>query len=65
MDENIILFHNGTKREGQKLLTNGGRVLTVATLSTDMERARAKVYANIDKLHFDGMYYRKDIGLRK
>lgn len=65
LDEDIILFHNGTKREGQKLLTNGGRVLTVATLSKDMERARAKVYANIDKLHFDGMYYRKDIGLRK
>lgn len=65
LDEDIILFHNGTKREGQKLLTNGGRVLTVATLSKDMERARAKVYANIDKLHFDGMYFRKDIGLRK
>lgn len=65
LDEDIILFHNGTKREGQKLLTNGGRVLTVATLSTDMERARAKVYGNIDKLHFDGMYYRKDIGIRK
>lgn len=65
LDEDIILFHNGTKREGQKLLTNGGRVLTVATFSTDMESARAKVYANIDKLHFDGMYYRKDIGIRK
>lgn len=65
LDEDIILFHNGTKREGQKLLTNGGRVLTVATLSKDMERARAKVYANIDKIHFQGMYYRKDIGLRK
>ena len=65
LDEDIILFHNGTKREGQKLFTNGGRVLTVATLSKDMERARAKVYANIDKLHFDGMYYRKDIGIRK
>ena len=65
LDEDIILFHNGTKREGQKLLTNGGRVLTVATLSTDMEKARAKVYGNIDKLHFDGMYYRKDIGIRK
>ena len=65
LDEDIILFHNGTKREGQKLLTNGGRVLTVATLSTDMERARAKVYGNIDKIHFVGMYYRKDIGIRK
>lgn len=65
LDEDIILFHNGTKREGQKLLTNGGRVLTVATLSKDMDTARAKVYSNIDKLHFEGMYYRKDIGLRK
>ena len=65
LDEDIILFHNGTKREGKKLLTNGGRVLTVATLSTDMDKARAKVYGNIDKLHFDGMYYRKDIGIRK
>ena len=65
LDEDIILFHNGTKREGQKLLTNGGRVLTVAGLAKDMESARAEVYANIDKIHFDGMYYRKDIGIRK
>ena len=62
LDEDIILFHNGTKRVDNKIYTNGGRVLSVTALGDTFEDAREKIYANIDKIKFDGMYYRKDIG---
>jgi phosphoribosylamine--glycine ligase len=62
LDEDIILFHNGTKYEAGKLLTNGGRVLSVTALGKTLEEARKKVYGNIDKIHFNGAYYRRDIG---
>ena len=62
LDEEIILYHNGTRYEGNNLLTNGGRVLSVTALGESLEEARNKVYSNIDKITFNGMYYRKDIG---
>ena len=62
LDEDIILYHNGTRYEGNNLLTNGGRVLSVTALGESLEEARNKVYSNIDKITFNGMYYRKDIG---
>ncbi len=62
LDEDIILFHNGTKKVDNKIYTNGGRVLSVTALGDTFEDARQKIYANIDKIKFDGMYYRKDIG---
>lgn len=62
LDKDIILFHNGTKYEGNKLLTNGGRVLSLTALGSNLEEARNKVYSNIDKINFKDMYYRKDIG---
>lgn len=62
LDEDIILFHNGTRLEGRTLLTNGGRVLSVTGLGPRLEDARKKVYANIEKISFNGMYYRSDIG---
>lgn len=62
LDEDIILFHNGTKKVDNKIYTNGGRVLSVTALGDTFEDARQKIYANIDKIEFDGMYYRKDIG---
>jgi phosphoribosylamine--glycine ligase len=62
LDEDIILFHNGTKYEAGKLLTNGGRVLSVTALGKTLEEARKKVYGNIEKIHFNGAYYRRDIG---
>lgn len=62
MDRDIILFHNGTKRVGNRLYTNGGRVLSLTALGDTLEDARNKVYENINKIKFDGIYYRKDIG---
>ncbi|MFN8286407.1 MAG: phosphoribosylamine--glycine ligase [Chitinophagales bacterium] len=57
-----IVFHAGTKNENGKTLTNGGRVLAVSSYGNDIHEAVAKSNASINKVHFDGMYYRKDIG---
>jgi len=62
LDESIILFHNGTKLQGRRLLTDGGRVLSVTSLGNTIDEARKKVYSNIDNMSFKGMVYRKDIG---
>jgi len=63
LDEDIILFHNGTKYENGKLLTAGGRVLSLTALASSLEEARDKVYSNIDNIQFEGAYYRRDIGI--
>jgi phosphoribosylamine--glycine ligase len=60
--KDVTVFHAGTAfdKDGN-IVTAGGRVLNVCATGETHEQARAKVYANIDKLHFDGMFYRKDI----
>lgn len=63
--ENIqdsIVFHAGTKFENGKTVTSGGRVLAVTSFGDNFQEAIKKSYQNIDKLHFDKMYFRKDIG---
>ncbi|MDO5715290.1 MAG: phosphoribosylamine--glycine ligase [Tissierellia bacterium] len=62
VDPEILLFHNGTLATEEGLFTNGGRVLSVTAFGENLEEARKKVYRNIEKISFDGMYYRKDIG---
>lgn len=57
-----IVFHAGTKTEKGKVVSNGGRVLAVTSYGNDYQEALKKSYQNIEKLHFDTMYYRKDIG---
>ena len=57
-----IVFHAGTAEKDGKLLTNGGRVIAVTSLDDDFRKALKKSYQNIEKLHFDTMYYRTDIG---
>jgi phosphoribosylamine--glycine ligase len=57
-----IVFHAGTKLQGDEVVTNGGRVLAVTSFGEGFEEAIKKSYQNIAKLHFDKMYYRKDIG---
>lgn len=57
-----IVFHAGTKIENAAVVTNGGRVLAVTSFGDDFQEAIKKSYQNINQLHFDTMYYRKDIG---
>ncbi len=61
LDKDILSFHAGTKKT-DKIVTNGGRVLTVGALADNFSEGREKVYKNIDKIYFDNMAYRKDIG---
>ena len=60
--EGSIAFHAGTTVENGKVVTNGGRVIAVTSFGNDFQEAIKKSYQNIDKLHFDKMYFRKDIG---
>ena len=62
--KDIILCHAGTAMKDGKLVTAGGRVLGVCAKGENIEAARQKVYAAAEKIHFDGMYYRKDIGIK-
>ena len=57
-----IVFHAGTKNANGNVVSNGGRVLTVTSYGATFQEAIKKSYQNIEKLHFDKMYYRKDIG---
>ncbi len=62
-EEDAFIFHSGTKKVGDKYYyTNGGRVIGVTAIDDDIEKAAAKAYRNIEKISFDGMHYRKDIG---
>ncbi|WP_264531806.1 phosphoribosylamine--glycine ligase [Flavobacterium sp. N502540] len=60
--EDSIVFHAGTKLENDSIVSNGGRVLTITSYGDDFQQAIKKSYQNIDKLSFDKMYFRKDIG---
>lgn len=57
-----IVFHAGTKQNANKIVTNGGRVLAVSSYGKDIHEAVAKSNAAIDKINFEGKYYRSDIG---
>lgn len=65
-DPDIVVFHSGTKLEGSKLLTNGGRVLGVTSIisKNDISAARNKAYQALEKIHFEDMYFRKDIAAK-
>jgi phosphoribosylamine---glycine ligase len=58
------VFHAGTRLEGKVPVTNGGRVLCVTALGDSVKMARTRAYEAVDRIRFDGMQYRKDIGHR-
>ena len=60
--EDSIVFHAGTKLSDGKVVTNGGRVIAITSFGKDFKEALKTSYQNMEKLHFDGMYYRKDLG---
>lgn len=60
--DDALVFHAGTRREGTALVTDGGRVLTVVGRGDDFAQAIAHAYAGVERIRFDGMHYRRDIG---
>jgi phosphoribosylamine--glycine ligase len=62
VDKDVMVFHAGTRAgPNGEVFTSGGRVLTVVAKGKDLTEARTKVYANISRISFEGVYYRKDI----
>jgi len=64
MDEEAMVFHAGTKLAEGTVVTHGGRVLTVVGQAPTLLEARTKAYAAARRLHFQGVFYRRDIALR-
>lgn len=62
--QDVLVFHAGTKKEGGRILTDGGRVLGITGSDTSMDKAVQKTYAAVDKIRFEGMQCRRDIGHR-
>ena len=58
------VYHAGTKVDGSDVVTSGGRVLTVTGTGTDLKAALDAAYGGLEKIEFEGMHYRKDIGGR-
>jgi phosphoribosylamine--glycine ligase len=62
--EDCRVFHAGTRLDGKRIVTNGGRVLGVTALGDSLKMAARRAYEAVDAIRFDGMQYRKDIGHR-
>jgi phosphoribosylamine---glycine ligase len=60
--QGVTVFHAGTKRESDRIVSAGGRVLNVSAVGDDLDSALDRAYAAIEHIHFDGMHYRRDIG---
>jgi phosphoribosylamine--glycine ligase len=66
VENDIVVFQAGTKEADGKVVTNGGRVLgvTAITKEMDLKLAKQKAYAALEKIHYNGIYFRKDIADR-
>jgi phosphoribosylamine--glycine ligase len=59
-----VVFHAGTRRERDRIVSAGGRVLGVTALGADLRQSIDRAYSAVNGIHFDGMHYRKDIGVK-
>ena len=64
LPEDMICFHGGTKVEKENIITSGGRAFGLTAWAGDIEKAVEKVYANIDRVSFEGRQHRRDIAHR-
>lgn len=64
VSKDVIVFHAGTERINNKVVTAGGRVLNLTAIGNTLEIAKDKVYSQIEKIKFDKAFYRRDIGHR-
>ena len=60
--EGVSVFHAGTKMQGDRLVTAGGRVLDVVAVAPTFATARDRAYTATEQVHWDGVFYRHDIG---
>jgi phosphoribosylamine--glycine ligase len=60
----VEIFHSGTARVGGQLVTSGGRVLAATATGDSLEESLGRAYQALSHIHFDGIYYRRDIGHR-
>jgi phosphoribosylamine--glycine ligase len=61
---NVKVFHAGTAKSGDQIVTNGGRVLGVTARGKDLQSAQAAAYAAVEKIHFEGAHFRRDIAAK-
>lgn len=61
-DDDTIIFHSGTKTENKKIISNGGRVLTVTSFGENIKETAKKSFSVCDKINFKAKYFRRDIG---
>jgi len=60
--KDVVVFHAGTKLEGKKVVTAGGRVLNVCAAKDSLADAMERIYAAVDKIEFEAVHFRRDIG---
>jgi phosphoribosylamine--glycine ligase len=63
-DSRVVIFHSGTRSIGKDFVTDGGRVLGVTATGPDLASAVMSAYGAVNKIRFEGMHYRRDIGAR-
>jgi phosphoribosylamine--glycine ligase len=61
---NVKIFHAGTAKNGNEIVTNGGRVLGVTAWAEDLRGAQQAAYAAVEKIHFEGAHFRRDIAAK-
>ena len=64
LGDQALIFHAGTVRRNDQILTNGGRVLGVTGIGPDLKTAVKRAYDAMNHIHFDNMHYRKDIAAK-
>jgi len=64
-EEDVFLFHAGTVKKDEKVISNGGRVFNISALGNTTQDARNKVYRALERVKFENMFFRKDIGYKK
>ena len=62
--EDVVVFHAGTKEVDGQIVTNGGRVLGVTAVDETIAKAKERAYGAVERIHFEGAQYRKDIAWR-
>ena len=62
--DDVVVFHAGTRKMGNNIVTSGGRVLGVTALGDTLADAQRRAYAACEKITWDGAYYRRDIGAK-